>query len=304
MSTAAHEHRHHKFSAHRPEMKTHSSPTLSPATPCHPAAGAVPVAQVAHGLNNTLTVINGFSDLLLGVMTECDPHRRYVEEIERAGQHAAELIQQLLTRAEQTAPPPAGKARPTRALRELAHDHSHHKTILLVDDDDAVRDAVRHELAVLGHTVIEASSGLEALRLAEGPPRRRIDLLLTDVAMPEMDGCLLAARLREHQPELKVLFTSGYAQDVALQHSPHRSHDGFLPKPYNAATLVHSIAAVLGQTPPAGCDSASPAQFPGMRPGFAPANRGGDDLGGSARRPTSPRAERSPKPEGRRPNGA
>ena len=230
-------------------MKTHSSRTSSAAAKHQPEAGVVPVAQVAHGLNNTLMVINGFSELLLGALSECDPHRRYVEEIQRAGQHAAELTQQLLTRAGPPSPPPAGKSRASRALRELAHDHPGHKTILLVEDDEAVRDAVGHELAVLGYTVLEAGDGPEAIRVAEGPPSRWIDLLLTDVVMPEMDGCKLAARLRERQPELKVLFSSGYAQDVALGQSPHCSGDGFLPKPYNAAALMRTICEVLGERP-------------------------------------------------------
>ena len=233
-------------------MKPDSAPPLSSASKRPPQAAAVPVALVAHGLNNSLTVINGFSELLLGLMSECDPHRRYVEEIQRAGQHASELSEQLLVRPGQTpSPPPVGKARVSRALRDLAHDHSGHETILLVEDDAAVRDTVMHELVVLGYTVIEASNGPEALRVAEERPRRRIDLLLTDVVMPEMDGCTLAARLRESQPGLKVLFSSGYARDTAMRQSPHRSSDGFLPKPYNAAALAHTICHVLGENQPA-----------------------------------------------------
>ena len=105
--------------------------------------------------------------IVLGMMSECDPHRRYVEEIRRAGQHAAVLTQQLLTRAGQTpSPPPVGKSPASRALRDLAHDHSGHESILLVEDDEAVRDAVLHELAVLGHSVLEAGDGPEALRVA------------------------------------------------------------------------------------------------------------------------------------------
>jgi two-component system cell cycle sensor histidine kinase/response regulator CckA len=162
------------------------------------------------------------------------------------------LTQQLLTRAGQTpSPPPPAKSRASRALRDLAHDHSGHQTILLVEDDEAVRDAVMHELAVLGYTVLEASGGPEALRMAAAQPARRIDLLLTDVVMPEMDGCTLAARLRESQPGLKVLFSSGYARDTAMRQSPHRSSDGFLPKPYNAAALAHTICHVLGENQPA-----------------------------------------------------
>jgi CheY-like chemotaxis protein len=228
-------------------MKSNSSRSWLPAA-CPPEADAVSLAQVAHGLNNTLTVITGFSELLLGVMSECDPYRRYVEEIQRAGQHAAELTKQLLPRA--GPPPPPDKAsRASRALRGLAHEHYGHETILLVEDDEAVRDAIGHELVVLGYRVVEAADGPEALRVAKGQSGRRIDLLLTDVVMPEMDGCALAARLRERQPGLKVIFSSGYARDVALGKSPNRSGDGFLPKPYNAAALVHTICAVLGERP-------------------------------------------------------
>src|ERR1035437_3563143 len=114
-------------------MKSNSSRAGSPAAR-PPEAGVVPIAEVTHGLNNTLMVINGFSELLLGVMSECDPHRRYVEEIQRAGQHAAELTQKLLPRAGPPSPPPAKVSRATRALRGLAHAHSGHETILLVED--------------------------------------------------------------------------------------------------------------------------------------------------------------------------
>ena len=232
-------------------MKTSSSPPSSPATKPQPKTGLVPVTQVAHGLNNSLTVINSFSELLLGMMSECDPQRRYVEEIQRAGQDAAELTEQLLGRPGQApSPPPVGKARVSRALRDLAHDHTAHETILLVEDDEAVRDAVMHELVVLGYTVIEASNGPEALCVAAAQPDRRIDLLLSDVVMPEMDGCALAARLRESQPGLKAIFSSGYARDTALRHSPRRRSDGFLPKPYDAAALAHTVCEVLGENRP------------------------------------------------------
>ncbi len=72
-----------------------------------------------------------------------------------------------------------------------------------MEDDEAVRDALGHELILLGYSVLEASDGPEALRVAVAQPGRQIDLLLTDVMMPEMDGFTLAARLREKQPGLK-----------------------------------------------------------------------------------------------------
>ena len=232
-------------------MKPAMPRTLTRLPKRRPEAGSVPVERVAHGLNNALAVINGFSELLLGVMTECDPHRRYVEEIERAGQHAAELTRQLLSGAGRAAAPPAGKVRANRALRDLAHNHRGHETILLVDDDDAVRDSLGHALAVLGYNVLAAEDGLEALRVAAGMPNRRIDLLLTDVVMPDMDGCTLADRLREKQPELKVLFSSGYERNVALRRRRQRSGDAFLPKPFSADALAQTVGALLAERPPA-----------------------------------------------------
>jgi hypothetical protein len=80
-------------------MKTCSSRTLSPARERQSKAGVVPAALVAHGLNNTLTVITGFSELLLGVMSECDPHRRYVEEIQRAGSVPPKAVKHVLRTA-------------------------------------------------------------------------------------------------------------------------------------------------------------------------------------------------------------
>ena len=86
--------------------------------------------------------------------------------------------------------------------------------------------------------------------MAAAQPARRIDLLLTDVVMPEMDGCKLAARLRQSQPGLKVVFSSGYAREVALGQFPRHSGDGFLAKPYTAAALAHTICHVLGENQP------------------------------------------------------
>ena len=227
-------------------MKPYSSRILPPAMERPPEAGAVPVAQVTHGLNNTLTVITGFSEVLLSVLSECDPHRRYVEEIQRAGQHAAELTQQLLACV--GSPPPAQTSPVSQTLRELAHQQPGHENILLVEDDEAVRDVLGHELILLGYSVLEAADGPEALRVA-AQSDRQIDLLLTDVMMPGMDGFTLAARLREKQPWLKVLFSSGCSRDEMLRQSPRPSSDGFLPKPYNAAVLTRTICEVLGQGP-------------------------------------------------------
>lgn len=114
-------------------MKTTSVSSLVPTAAGRPEAVAVPAAQVAHGLNNPLAVIAGF---------------RYAKEIQRVGQHVAEVTHQLLTRTGPPSPPPAKASRATRTVRGHALPRSDHETILLVEDDAAARDTIAHELAV------------------------------------------------------------------------------------------------------------------------------------------------------------
>src|SRR5262249_5168623 len=91
------------------------------------------------------------------------------------------------------------------------------ETVLLVEDEDAVRALARIILAGSGYTVLEASDGRQALRVAEersGP----IDLLVSDVVMPELAGPDLAVRLVASRPQMKVLFLSGYTDDAVVRH--------------------------------------------------------------------------------------
>jgi two-component system, cell cycle sensor histidine kinase and response regulator CckA len=84
--------------------------------------------------------------------------------------------------------------------------------VLLVEDEDAVRAFAARALRNKGYTVIEAASGEQALAL---PPEQldRVELLISDVVMPNLDGPTLAAQLRSRRPDLKILFISGYAED-------------------------------------------------------------------------------------------
>jgi CheY-like chemotaxis protein len=115
------------------------------------------------------------------------------------------------------------------------------REILLVDDDASVRDVVRLMLEEDGYDVTVAADGVEALELARG---RRFDLLVTDTVMPSMDGFELAAELGRTTPELRVLFTSGYAaiaRDAAAGLGPRA---GFLGKPFTQADLLAAVAAL------------------------------------------------------------
>lgn len=117
-------------------------------------------------------------------------------------------------------------------------------TVLLVEDELPVREVARECLEAVGVTVIEAQGPVEAIRMADSHIGR-IDLLLTDIVMPEMRGNELAERLREKQPDLKVLFMSGYAYDSALSKVPKSDDTSFLQKPFSIAGLYSRVSELL-----------------------------------------------------------
>jgi two-component system cell cycle sensor histidine kinase/response regulator CckA len=121
------------------------------------------------------------------------------------------------------------------------------EVILLVEDDPSVRRATRGALVRLGYRVIEASSTATALALANAHPE--IDLLLTDVVLPESSGCELAATLLARRPGLGVLFMSGYIDDAVMRHGIAIS-DSFLQKPFTSDALAQKIRDILDRDDP------------------------------------------------------
>lgn len=113
--------------------------------------------------------------------------------------------------------------------------------ILLVEDDEMVRNVTADALGSLGYTPLVAENPLHAIALCEDEANR-IDLVLTDVVMPEMKGTELRGRLQAIRPGLKVLFMSGYASDVILRQGGVH----FLPKPFGTEALAAKIGEVLG----------------------------------------------------------
>lgn len=111
--------------------------------------------------------------------------------------------------------------------------------ILLVEDDLAVRAAVRLALEHGGHDVLEAETPLAAMELEDGQ-LSGVDVLVTDMVMPGCNGRDLALALRARRPELKVLFVSGYSPDPALTDTVPRSR--YLTKPFRSAELLRSLA--------------------------------------------------------------
>ncbi len=115
---------------------------------------------------------------------------------------------------------------------------------MLVEDDDPVRIFGARALRNKGYEVIEAKSGEAALDLLRNAAQT-IDLLITDVVMPHMDGPGLVREVREIYPEMKVIFISGYTEDTFRQHLDSDDAIDFLPKPFSLKELAAKVRAVL-----------------------------------------------------------
>jgi two-component system cell cycle sensor histidine kinase/response regulator CckA len=129
------------------------------------------------------------------------------------------------------------------------------ETVLLVEDDGAVRKLAREILRISGYTVLEAPEGQAALALAAAHPGP-IHLLVTDVVMPGIDGREVAERLLRLHPEARVLFLSGYTDDAIAEHGVAGPGTPLLHKPFSPALLAWTVRAVLDgrpQAPPPDC---------------------------------------------------
>jgi two-component system cell cycle sensor histidine kinase/response regulator CckA len=149
--------------------------------------------------------------------------------------------------AEQEMPEAAGNGaakEPAEAKR--AADLTGQGTILLVEDEDGLRSLNARGLRSRGYSVIEASNGVEAMEALE-QKNGAVDLVVSDVVMPEMDGPTLLKAMRERNPDLKIIFVSGYAED-AFDKSVLRDDEqfAFLPKPFALSALVEKVKQTMG----------------------------------------------------------
>jgi CheY-like chemotaxis protein len=140
-----------------------------------------------------------------------------------------------VTDAVSTDPSPSGR----RSLAVGA------ETILLVEDEDAVRSMLTAVLRRARYTVLETSRSSEAIRLAGR--ERRIDLVITDVVMPEMGGRELVEQVARLRPGIKVLYLSGYTDDAVVRHGVLQAEVAFLQKPFAMAALTSKVRQVLDE---------------------------------------------------------
>jgi two-component system, cell cycle sensor histidine kinase and response regulator CckA len=134
-----------------------------------------------------------------------------------------------------------GQVQPLKLMEESPQGC---ETLLLVEDEAAVRQSTREFLILKGYIVLEAKNGEDAVCIARdfaGP----IDLMITDVVMPHMGGAKLAGQLAAERPRMKVLFVSGYAENTVLRHGAIDVTNSFLQKPFSLKALARKIREVL-----------------------------------------------------------
>ena len=119
------------------------------------------------------------------------------------------------------------------------------ETILLVEDDPSLRDMAATLLTRLGYNVVVAANGVEAMNLAHQRGMRHIDLLFTDVVMPQMSGKELAERICALHPHTKVLFTSAYTENAIVNQGVLNQGVTFLQKPFTPSALAHKVRVML-----------------------------------------------------------
>ncbi len=141
--------------------------------------------------------------------------------------------------------------KPGHAVGRDAHCPPDGKSVLLVvDDDNAVREITTTRLAEAGHAVREAGSGLAGLAALEADPC--VDLVVLDFAMPGMNGAEVAAEIRKRWPGLPVLFVTGYADTTALMKVGAVGADAIVQKPFREGELERKVAASIAKRPPRG----------------------------------------------------
>jgi two-component system cell cycle sensor histidine kinase/response regulator CckA len=140
--------------------------------------------------------------------------------------------------------PAVNEATTKTAAAAPARDLTGHERILLVEDEESVRAFSARALRATGYEVFEADGGEEALEVLEDLDYK-IDLMISDVVMPEMDGPTLLKQLRQTMPDLKVIFVSGYAEESVRRDIQDDQSVEFLPKPYSLDQINTKVKEVL-----------------------------------------------------------
>jgi CheY-like chemotaxis protein len=209
---------------------------------------------VAHELNNLLTVVQINTEFLLETAGENPASAQELAEIQGAARRASILARQLLASSRlepfdaNLAEAALKKKSSVTAKKSVAAGPEKTprvaETILLVEDEAAVRSLAKKILSQKGYRVLEASDGAIALRMAAAHVGE-IDLVLTDVAMPNLGGRGMVEELRELSPGIRVLFMSGYPKEEIFPDKRSANRIPYLQKPFTGETLFSEVRSAL-----------------------------------------------------------
>jgi CheY-like chemotaxis protein len=185
-------------------------------------------------MEDLFTTLLGASDRLVDAGAVASGYQADAEQVRRSAARGVDVVRAM------------GEAMASGAEREVKFeiDRAGGETILLVDDEPQVRGFVRRALEDQGYRVLEAGSVDEALSIGaafEG----RIHLLLTDVVLPGQNGPHLAARLAPVRPEMRILYMTGYADDVIVDRGVLSAGQALLVKPFTSLGLAHGVKKAL-----------------------------------------------------------
>lgn len=206
--------------------------------------GSGPKASIAHELNNLLAAIQGNADLMRGDFGGVEAIREGLDEIDKAVTRARDLARKLLADIALDAVDPIDTQAPAPPATRVSAERRG-QTVLIADDEEPVRRVASRLLARNGYDVREAANGADALRmLAAG--KGEIDLLVSDIIMPEMGGLELARRVAADFPRLPILLISGYSDSHELGQSIPADLD-LLQKPFSGTELTAAVARCLAR---------------------------------------------------------
>ena len=234
-----------------------------PDAPRATVAALVPVTPrnpVAHDVNNMLGVIIGHVGMALRDVRPSDPLRADLVAIQHAAERAAALMRELrnttASPSPQNAPPSPPEAQTVSGLTATRSDAppstpsaapTVERTVLVVEDEPAILTLVTHILHASGYAVLRATSPTEAISMAHAHTGV-IDVLLTDVMMPEMNGRALSRALRETHPGLRTVLMSGYTIDLISAQQVLDPGVSFLQKPFSIDALTAAVHKALRET--------------------------------------------------------
>ena len=177
----------------------------------------------------------------------------YVDSVEQQGATFRIFLPRHIASAQETAQELAAERAAAADLaatagepgkRAASADLTGEGIILLVEDEEGLRQLNARGLVSRGYTVLESGNGVEAIEVLE-KSSGQIDLVVSDVVMPEMDGPTLLRELRTRNPGLKIIFVSGYAEDAFQKHLPADGQFAFLAKPFTLKQLVNAVKETL-----------------------------------------------------------